>query len=163
VSRKTHGAAGSYDMNLPLTGEPGVECRSGPSHTLVFTFNNSVTAGTASVTTGTGSVSGNPTFSGNAMTVSLTSVTDAQKITVTLHNVSDASSHVLPDTNISMNVLLGDVTGNKTVNASDVAQLKTQSGLPVSATNFRSDVIANGAINSSDVSMVKTRSGTNLP
>src|SRR2546428_7715051 len=28
VSRKTHGAAGTFDIDLPLTGEPGVECRS---------------------------------------------------------------------------------------------------------------------------------------
>ena len=27
VSRKTHGAAGNFDINLPLTGTPGVECR----------------------------------------------------------------------------------------------------------------------------------------
>ena len=29
VSRKTHGAAGVFDINLPLTGTPGVECRNG--------------------------------------------------------------------------------------------------------------------------------------
>ena len=39
VSRKTHGGAGDFDINLPLSGEPGVECRnSGGNHTLVFTF-----------------------------------------------------------------------------------------------------------------------------
>ena len=29
VSRMTHGGAGDFDVNLPLTGEPGVECRNG--------------------------------------------------------------------------------------------------------------------------------------
>ena len=62
-----------------------------------------------------------------------------------------------------MNVLLGDVTGNKLVNASDVSQIKSQSGLPVNGTNFRADVIANGAVNSSDLSTAKSHSGTSLP
>ena len=35
VSRKTHRTAGTFDINLPLTGEPGVECRnSGGTHSL---------------------------------------------------------------------------------------------------------------------------------
>ena len=28
VSRKLHAAAGSFDINLPLSGTPGIECRS---------------------------------------------------------------------------------------------------------------------------------------
>ena len=49
VSRKTHGGAGTFDIPLPLSGEPGVECRSsGGNHTLVFTFSNNVVSGNAS-------------------------------------------------------------------------------------------------------------------
>src|SRR5256885_1949692 len=29
VSRKTHGGAGNFDVDLPLNGPPGIECRSG--------------------------------------------------------------------------------------------------------------------------------------
>ena len=58
VSRKTHGSAGAFDVPLPLTGEPGVECRSSNGqHTFVFTFSSNVVSGNASVTGGTGSVS----------------------------------------------------------------------------------------------------------
>ena len=127
VSRKTHGSAGNFDVPLPLAGEPGVECRSsGGAHTLVFTFSNNVVSGNAAVTSGIGSVLGSPTFSGNTMTVNLTGVTDVQKITVTLSNVTDSSAQVLPDTAVSMNMLIGDTNGNKTVSASDVAQTKGQ-------------------------------------
>ncbi len=50
VSRKTHGAAGVFDIDLPLTGPPAVECRSGAAgHTLVFTFRNAVTGGSVGV------------------------------------------------------------------------------------------------------------------
>ena len=92
VSRKIHGAT-AFDIPMPLTGEPAVECRSsGGNHTLVFTFDNNMMSGNASVTSGVGSVSGSPTFSGNTMTVNLTGVADAQKITVTLSGVTDTTT-----------------------------------------------------------------------
>ncbi len=59
-----------------------------------------------------------------------------------------------------MDVLLGDTTGNGAVNASDVSQTKSQSGTPVTGTNFRTDVTANGEINASDITLVKSQSGT---
>src|SRR5207253_3520651 len=46
VSRKTHGMAGTFDINLPVTGTPGIECRSGSvpgSHQVVITFATPVT------------------------------------------------------------------------------------------------------------------------
>src|SRR4029077_19043972 len=65
VSRKTHGTAGVFDINLPLTGEPGVECRtSGGNHTIVVTFNSAMVSGNALLMSGTGSVVGSPVFSG---------------------------------------------------------------------------------------------------
>jgi hypothetical protein len=153
----------SFDINLPLIGEPGVECRSGAAgHTLVFTFTNSVVSGSASVTAGVGTA-GAASFSGNTMTVPLTGVTDQQKITVTLNNVTDASSQVLAPTAVSMNVLLGDTTGNKMVNASDISQVKAQSGTAVSAANFRTDTNVSGTINASDIAQVKANSGHGLP
>ena len=164
VSRKTHGGAGDFDVPLPLGGEFGVECRSsGGAHTLVFTFSNNVVSGNASVTAGSGSVSGSPAFFGNTMTVNLTGVSDVQQITVTLSGVTDSNAQVLPDTAVSMNVLAGDTNGNKTVSATDVAQTKSQSGLAVTSANFRNDVAVNGTINATDVGLVKSRSGQSLP
>ena len=162
VSRKFHNGT-PFDIDLPLTGEPGVECRTGASgHTLVFTFTRNVVSGSATVTSGTGTA-GAASFSGNTMTVPLTGVTDQQKITVTLNGVTDVSSQVLPSTAVSMNVLLGDTTGNKSVNASDVSQTKARSGIAIDATNFRSDTNANGFINASDVTQVKSNSGHAVP
>src|SRR5262249_44971292 len=72
VSRKTHGSAGDFDVDLPLGGSAGVECRStSGNHSLVFTFTNNVVSGNAAVTSGTGTVSGSPAFSDNTMTVNL--------------------------------------------------------------------------------------------
>ena len=120
-------------------------------------------SGSASVVSGVGNVAGTPSFNGNTMTIGLTSVADMQKITVTLSNVTDSFAQVMPDTLISVNILAGDTTGNKTVNSSDVTQTKLLSAAPVTIANFRSDVTANGAINSSDISEVKADSGHSLP
>ena len=164
VSRKTHGGAGDFDIPLPLTGEPGVECRSSSgNHTLVFTFDNSIVSGNASVALGTGSVLGSPTFSANTMTVNLTGVADVQKVTVNLSGVTDSVAQVLPDTAVSMNLLIGDTNGNKSVSASDIGQTKAQSGIAVTAANFRQDVTPNGTINASDIGLVKSRSGQFVP
>jgi len=115
ISRKTHNAAGTFDIDLPLAGTPGVECRDGGgSYSFVFNFTTSVVSGSASVTAGTGTI-GTPTFSGTTMTVPLTGVTDVQTLTITLTGVTDASSQVLPATPVSANMLIGDVNGDKKV------------------------------------------------
>jgi hypothetical protein len=62
-----------------------------------------------------------------------------------------------------MNVLLGDTTGNKAVNSSDISQTKGQSGVAISASNFRTDTTVSGATNASDVSQVKANSGHAVP
>ncbi len=90
-------------------------------------------------------------------------VTDAQTITVTLHNVTDENAQVLPDTNVSAGILLGDTTGDGTVGAGDLTQTKSQSGHAVTVNNFREDVTIDGRINSADIALVKSRSGARLP
>jgi hypothetical protein len=162
VSRKIHGGAGTFDIALPLSGSPGVECRvSGGNHTVVVTFANPVTVASASVSLGTGSV-GSFTGSGTSqITVNLTGVTNAQVIGVTLGNVNDGT--VSGDVTIPMGVLAGDTNGNAAVSSSDISQTKAQSGQTANASNFRSDVNVNGSITSSDISLVKSASGTSLP
>ncbi len=71
-------------------------------------------------------------------TINLTGVTNAQRLGVTLSNVTVGARS--GDITIPMGVLLGDTTANGTVNAGDVSQTKAQSGQPVGAGNFRTDV-----------------------
>jgi hypothetical protein len=156
----THPGAGTFDVTLP-----GVECRSGgPSgnYSLVFTFSNNLESGSVSVTSGTGSVSGTPTVSGNTMTVNLTGVTSPQSLTVTLSSVKDQFLQVLPNTPVTMSVLVGDTNGNSVVNASDVAQTKSEIGVLVTGGNFRTDVNVNGTINGTDVALVKSHIGESV-
>ena len=160
VSRKTHGNAGSFDLNLPLNGTPGVEGRSGAAgHTVVLTFTNDLTGGNASITAGNAAIAGSPTISGRTMTVNLVNVTDAQTITLGLSDVADTSGQSLPPAQLQMKVLAGDINGNGVVNSSDISQVKVNVGAVASATTFRSDVTVNGSVNGADVSLVKAASG----
>jgi hypothetical protein len=163
TSRKTHGSAGVFEINLPLGSGAGVEPRVGNpagTHTIVFTFTSAVAAGSA--TSSAGSVSG-VSFNGNEMIVNLSGITDVQPVTITATNVT-GSTGTLPSVAVTAKFLQGDIDGNSSVTASDISQVKNASGQAVvDGTNFRTDVTANGSINSSDVGLVKSKSGNNLP
>jgi hypothetical protein len=160
VSRKAHGAMGAGDINLPLTGSLGVEPRTGGApgnHQIVVTFTAPVTLSQAQVSSGIGSVSSSSVV-GSEVTIELTGVADAQRITVTLFGVNNASDVAIP-----MGVLLGDTNGNGSVSASDIAQTKANSGQPLTQVNFKTDVTVSGDINASDIALVKSKSGSALP
>jgi hypothetical protein len=178
ASRKAHGAAGTFNVDLPLTGTPGIECRAGGAtndYTMVVTFPGNVTVngnpqaqvtlGTATIGSGGVSNGGMVTVSGNIVTIPLTNVANVQTINVRLNGVNSALADAVSadDVTIPMSVLVGDTNGNGSVNAGDVAQTKGQSGQPVTAANFREDVNANGSVNAGDVALVKSKSGTSLP
>jgi uncharacterized protein (TIGR02597 family) len=164
VSRKTHGTAGTFDLDLPLSGTPAVESRqSGGNHKIVFTFPAPVTVSGVAVTSGTAtSSSAMLSDSGTDVTVDLSGVANQQRITATLVGVSDGAN--TNDVAVRMGILPGDTNGSGGVTASDIGQIKAQSGQPVSASNFRLDVnISGGSINASDIGLVKASSGTSLP
>jgi hypothetical protein len=164
VSRKIHSTAGTFDINLPLTGPRGVECRNrgatgaaGVDHKLIFTFANPVAScGTAS----TGSVTSGP--NPNQCTVNLTGVSDVQYVTVTLTGVADTAGHS-GTPSVTMGVLAGDVTGDRVVDSKDQKYINSKSGQKASSTNFRADVTVDGLINGNDASFVGNRIGHKLP
>ncbi len=173
-SWKTHGEAGDFGIDLPLA-DVGIECRSGgpdDEYKVIVNFAEPITFSGAQVISGIGEIATtnlmksksmhlpNGGSGGTQLTLNLTGVTNAQIITIALFDVDDGTRH--NDVGIRMGVLVGDTTGNGTVNASDVSLVKIQSGQPVSADNFHADIVANGAINASDVSAAKLNSGTGL-
>lgn len=176
VSRKTHGSGVSapvYDVNLPLTGNPGIEPRTGTSagiHKVVLVFENtisSVASISATATTASGQqVLPTPTGSSGTdahqYTVDLTSVPNAAHVVLTLHGVTDSQANT-GDISIPMDVLAGDTTIDRSVNSADISQTKARSGSVLTSTNFRNDVNIDGSINSADISLVKSKSGTGLP
>jgi hypothetical protein len=171
VSRKTHGTAGDFDIDLPLTGNPGIECRNfqdtnSGRHQIVITFAATVTVNgsqnpKATLTAPNGGSVDTVEVSNSVVTVNLKDVGNEQTINITLLNVSDGtnSGNVV----IPMGVLLGDTTADGSVNSADIGQTKSQSGHAVTTSNFREDVTVDGSINSADIGLVKSKSGTALP
>ena len=161
-SRKTHGAAGIFDLaidttqaiNDPVTVEPRTI---GSGHTIAFQFNGPVnSAGTVSVVP-IGMATA--TSAGNEVLVTLTNVPDSRRVTVTLGGVNGSVSPPA----VSIGFLVGDVNNTRSVNSSDISGAKARSGQTTTAANFKFDVNATGAINSLDISAVKARSGLVLP
>jgi hypothetical protein len=169
VSRKTHGSAGTFDINLPLSGARGIECRSGGAngdYTIVFTFSNPLTA-VANARTSCGSVSSSMIDGSDAHNyiVNLTgeNACNQQCVTVTLTGVVDNQGNTFTSASATMGLLIGDVNASGRVDAGDVSLVRSQSGQVVTGSNFREDVTVNGLINSSDISLVQAQTLTALP
>jgi Dockerin type I domain len=170
VSRKIHGATPfdiTVDKTQPISGLITVEPRTiGGGHTLVFHFDNtvnSVGAATAldAMANAVGTIAVTPPSSSDVM-VTLTSVPDNKRLTVTLTGLNGVAGQ--PGTvTASMGFLVGDVNNTRSVNSSDISGVKARSGQATTAINFQFDVNASGAVNSSDISAVKARSGLTLP
>jgi hypothetical protein len=182
VSRKNHGGT-NYDIILPSSGTPAIECRTGqPStgaHTLIFSFQNTLNtltpvssiSATAVTTTG-GQPQTLPAPTGGLLAdahlyqVNLTGVPNASHVSVTLHGVVDSQGNTGVVTQ-NIDVLLGDVNSNGVLTNADVSLVKAQvaAGGTVTISNFRDDVNANGVITNADVSVTKAQvaAGAQLP
>lgn len=163
VSRKTHGTAGTFGIDLPQTVKPGIECRSGGpmnNYTIVFTFAHQVSVGGAAITRGTGTATDFSVVN-NQVTVHLSGVTNAQTIDVTLANVSDGTNS--RDVSVQMGVLLADVDGTGRVDGNDVSGVQSHTRQTANSTNCRYDVDASGRIDGNDVSTTQSMTRSALP
>jgi hypothetical protein len=163
VSRKMHGGPTPFDIDL-LAASPQTECRSGGpggNYQVVVTFARAVSVGGVSVTSRDGLATASASASSAVVTIDLAQVANIQTAMITLLNVNDGlnTSNVA----IPLRVLVGDATGNGSVTASDIGQVKAHSGQAVGPATFRSDVTANGgSITASDLGLVKAAAGTQL-
>jgi|GEM_PF-3508004 len=167
VSRKVHGAAGTFDMPLPLTGAPGIECRMGQGtnsdqHQVVLLFAVPVVSfNSAAVTAGTGNVSSTSGSGTSAITVNLSGVSNAQWITITLFGVNDGTN--MTDVSVNMGVLLADVDASGRVDSNDVFQVRQQTLQTITVSNFREDIDTSGRIDTNDVFIARQQTLTGLP
>jgi hypothetical protein len=159
---------GPFEIDLPLSGSSGIECRGGGTHrhyTLAFTFNNLLTSVESAATT-CGTVNGIALdqFDAHRVFVSLREVTcNEEEVTVTLNGVHDDQGNTLPSAAATMGLLLGDVNGDRAVDLADVEQTRADGGKKTDSGNFREDVNASGSIDGRDVTVVRSKIGTMLP
>jgi hypothetical protein len=159
ASRLTHGAAGTFDIAMPLSGTSGVEDRSSGTYNAVFTFDGPVTSGQVTVLSGTATI-GAISFSGNSMTAQLTGVTSAEVVTLRVQNINgDGQLHG----DVPFGFLTADVNGNRIVDRPDQQQIQTDRGQPVTASNFRDDINLSGKVDMPDLQSVQTNRGHSIP
>ena len=167
VSRKTHGSAGDFDINLPVSGDVGVECRSGGgngSHRIIFTFATPlISVGSAAISGGSGSVSSSSIGSDTHQLVVNVTSANQQTLTVTLTSVSDTIGNHTQSLSVGIGILFGDSNGDRSVNSGDAQQTRNRSGQLANAASCRSDLNLDGAVNSGDAIIVRSRSGQAIP
>ncbi|MDQ6861292.1 MAG: dockerin type I domain-containing protein [Verrucomicrobiota bacterium] len=153
----------SFDLNLPLTGTPAVECRYG-ADTIVFRFANPIETVTgATVSSGVGEIRETYLSSdGREYVVKLSNVANEQHLSVTLQGVKEATGRIIGSITAGLDFLLGDVNGDGVVNAADATLVRGHSGEATTSGNFRYDVNNDGLINAADATIVRNESGKGL-
>ena len=163
VSRK-----GGFDVELPLTGAPGVECRSdgnSGNQKLILTFSDELAA-VDNVATSCGSIHRIRIDERDPHTLRISlrgGVCNGQFVTVMASGVHDDQGHTLAQATVTFGLLLGDVNGNGVVDRDDDALVRADHGTITNETNFREDLDTNGLIERIDATILKSKRGSMLP
>lgn len=176
VSRKTHGPAGTFDIDLkaPLSGSGvAVECRENGPTRIVATFGESIVgtglggvavpADVVVVDTAGSVITVNAvSIAGQVLTIDLTGVANVSRAKITFPAITGLSGSVCTDS-ICLGVLLGDINGDGGVNVIDLVTIRNLQNNPVNAAYFRADVVADGAMNVIDLVTVRNLVNTVIP
>ncbi len=163
-SRKQHGTAGAFDVDLLATSP--VEPRNGGPTKIVVSFEQDIQPADGSldigdeVTVSSGSIS-LATIRCNELIIDLSGVPQGC-LTVTLHGLALASdaTAIMPDRQLKVAVLFADVTGDGVVNSADQTSVEGSILQPVNSSTFRRDVDVDGDIDTIDALLVKVKMGT---
>jgi hypothetical protein len=157
ASRRAHGGAGNFDVDLLALGG-AIEPRNGGPRKIVITYDAPLQAADGSFELGdevTVSSGANivATLDCDSVIIDLDSVPDESCLTVHLTGLALASdiAAVLPDKQFAVVALAGDVNGNGTVSQADEDIVTANLGLGLSPATFRSDVDADGDVDNVDV------------
>jgi photosystem II stability/assembly factor-like uncharacterized protein len=157
-----------FEIDLPLTGTPGIECRSGGANgnlELVVTFNNEL-ASVDGVVISCGNVRNSKirVADRHQLLVDLIGVScNADNVTLTVTGVHDTLGNTLPSASVTMSLLLGDVDGDGAVTFKDKSQVRDDQGQQTDNTNYREDVDVSGHIDQADFHIVRSQLGMMLP
>ncbi len=162
ASRLTHGSAGMFEIEMPLSGASGVEARTGGRsgvYSAVFTFDVAVTSGRALIVDGT-ATAGVPSFQGNEMSVPLTEVANAQYVTIQLENINGSNTTLGA---VVFGFLAGDANASGDVDGRDFLIWQRHLNRPVTERTFLVDFDNDGQIGGSDRRILQLYRGTTLP
>ncbi|GMU24637.1 MAG: hypothetical protein AMXMBFR13_47110 [Phycisphaerae bacterium] len=172
ASRKIHGAAGTYDIVLPIDppSAAGIECRANGPTQVVLTFSADIQvldgtpdASEISLSCGCSGPCGivnSVSVSADSMTVNLSGVPDETCLALSVTGIADLANVPLAgDNTVHICALHGDTNADRQVASGDITQVKSRSGQTCNITNYRYDLNADGVVASGDITQVKSRSG----
>jgi len=165
VSRKTHGAAGTFDLALPIASPWGDEGRKNGPTDLRFGFSEAVLPGASFAVTpsaGTATVTGTALL-GTELAVSLSGATDVQWVRLAIQGVEDRAGNSVT-AEFRVGYLFGDINQDRVVNIVDAVMVKAKYNLPITTdSNFVYDIDCTGAVNIIDVVLNKAAYNHRLP
>jgi hypothetical protein len=159
TSRISHGPAGDHDVQLPLKGGSGVECRSVQNGlTVVLTFSQRLSPGAKVIVTAGKAKAAAAVVAANVVSVKLTDLVDADTITLSVSRIANLDHDSARRQTVTLRTLLGDVNGDGRVNArdSDLVRLAAKKTTKVNNANFRADLNIDGVISSADTTKSRT-------
>ena len=156
----TSAPTGTYPFGMTIEPRNPAFGTGAGNYTIVFNF--AVPVNSSGTPSATNASAATPTFSGNSMTVGLTSVNAPATVTLSVPNVSGPGyGNVSPSVNVGF--LIGDVNGNGYVNIGDTIVQRSNDGATLGLSNFMYDVNLDGCIGSGDTIVIRNSSGTCLP
>src|SRR5262249_13910801 len=143
ASRRHHGAAGDFDLDLILNGA-STEPRNGGVQSLLLTFNKNPFPKSGVIDCSKFTILGGACTSvsqlNKVLTVNMTS-TPNLCVSVAAHDLTDSDGRDLEGvSSVLFNNQKGDVNGGGGVNLIDLQGIKNQLLKPVTAANFNLDV-----------------------
>ena len=155
-SRRQHGAAGTFDIMLPLVGAAVEPRQVGANAQVILTFDEAPPATDGSFNCGQEVVVTNATCSsvsaaGNNLTVNLSSAQKNACVTLGVSGIVGLTG----DTNVSFITHEGNADGNTSVNILDLQAIKNQLNQPLTNANFTTDVNVSGTVNILDLQASK--------
>jgi len=160
ASRRTHGSAGVFDLDLTLEGDPTVEPRYDGDHPqLALTFDDNIVSSgpcpCSEVDVTNGSCLNVSTF-GPQLIVDMTYDSNAC-VTISVDEVRSAGSglEIWGDGDVQVLAWPGNVNADDSVNVINLQDIKNNIFMDVDATRFLYDVNADGTINVVDLQETK--------
>jgi len=174
VSRKTHGTAGDFDIDVfDESDDQDIECRQYGVTKLVVTFGINIQGvdglDTSDVEISSGTVDAVSLTASNELTIEMSDTLFyadkiSQPLTVSFPGIADANDEsIICQDSIDILQLVSDVRPDGSVNSIDRVDVRDALGDPVTGSNFRCDVRADGSIDAIDRVDVRDAVGKGLP
>ena len=168
VSRKTHGPAGDFDIDLlnPIPGQSyPIECRLNGPTLVIVTFAEAISsvgtpdpsdvAVTANGTGTPGTVTG-VAVAGNQLTIQLSGSDFYGRLKLAFPGIINGSGDPVTES-FCFGALTGDVNADRVVNIGDMVAVRAQMNGAANASNFRADLDCDGILRLGDLVVIRDR------